>query len=343
MVGLIGGALAAAVLGGAGPPAAVAGPSSVPLEPSSLARGSDPAVPFLVRDTIHDGALRVPAPHRGHHMALWIVAGGYVLDDRVGANVFRLVYVDHSGTARVDARRSWPLGTAVSPDGRRIGWSHALRPGPAPPSVVKVADPRTGRVLAVRRFHWASVLAVSEHRVLLNLMDARGRGTTWWWDYRHDALSRVFAQPGIRADLVHRRLVLGVGSPDSFCRRMAPLDHPRRTLWRSCPNSPRAWSPDGRHTLSTYNYFDDYGTPRWDVRTDRTGALVLRVTGRLDWHAVWESDRRFLVVAQGDDGKAAIVRCTVTGTCERASRLWALPVPDYLPNYIAPPVVLPAN
>lgn len=332
-----------ALVAGNGPLAGTAAAGSVDVDPSTLGRGENPTVAYLVRDTIRDGDLRVPATTRGHHEELWTVAGGYLLDDQVGPrDVHRLVYVARSGAKRTIARHRWPTGTVVSPDGRWISWGEALGrdPGPAPPALVTVARPRSGRVVASRRFHWATVLAVSGHRVLLTRMGRNERWTTWWWNFRRDTMSRLSPDLGVRASLAHRRLVLGVGEQDAFSYRVAPLDRPRRTLWNAPLNSPRSWSPDGTRTLATHNYLDDTGTTRWDVRTDRTGQRLLRVTGRLDWTAVWEDDSHFLVIAQGDDGAAAVVRCSVGGDCERASRVWALEVPDYLPNYIAPPVLL---
>jgi hypothetical protein len=55
---------------------------------------------------------------------------------------------------------------------------------------------------------------------------------------------------------------------------------------------------------------------------------------------VWEDDTHFLTLALGDSGKAGIIRCTVAGTCEGASRSWAVGTATYQPNFIPPPVVL---
>ena len=91
----------------------------------------------------------------------------------------------------------------------------------------------------------------------------------------------------------------------------------------------------------THTYFDAAGTDTWWVGRGRSGRLVAAVGGRLDWRAVWEDDRHLLTLAQGDDGTAAIVRCDLDGACERASRLWDVPVPSEPSLYYAsPPVVL---
>lgn len=313
------------------------------LDPATLGRGADPFVPYLVGDTIRDGHRQVAATRRGDHYRLWTTTRGYVLDDFVqSSEVFRLVFVGHGGQQRVIARRSWPTGEAVSPSGRRIAWGKAVgRLGP--PTVVTVGNPNDGRVVASRRFHFATVFAVTGSRVLLTLRGRNTPETTWWWNYRRDTLSQVSSQPARRVDVRHDRIVLGTGSEDSFCNRVAPLSRPEQTLWASCRIGPRSWSPDGARALATHTYFDETGTDRWLTVRDRTGKRLGRVDGRLDWDSVWEDDRHFLTVAQGDNGSAAVIRCTVAGRCERASPLWDVPWHGYPPFYLAPPVVLPDN
>lgn len=313
------------------------------VDPAALARGANAAVAHLVRNTIRDGGREVAATRRGKHLDLWTVRRGYVLNDWVRrAQRYRLVHVDRAGHKRLVARMRDQTGIAVSSGGRRIAWGEA-RGELGPPMVVRVANPNTGRILAGRRFYWGFVAAVSKERVLLTRRGPDTRATTWWWNYRTDRMSKVSNQAAIRADLEHNRVVLATGPADSFCNRVAPLAHPTRTLWRSCRITPHDWTPRGGRALATHTYFDDAGTDRWLVVGDRTRRRVGRVTGRLDWDAVWEDDRHFLTMAQSDAGKAAVIRCTVAGRCERASRLWHLRRPDYQPNYIAPPVVLAGN
>ena len=74
-------------------------------------------------------------------------------------------------------------------------------------------------------------------------------------------------------------------------------------------------------------------------RTYRETAGNDRRAARLD--AAWKDDAHFLTLAQSDAGKAAIIRCDLTGVCERASRVWDVPVPLEPSLYYAkPPVVL---
>lgn len=309
------------------------------LDPATLSRGPDPRVAHLVGDTIVDGPRRVPATRLGDHWDLWTTRRGYLLNDYVERrDAFRLVYVSRSGDKRLIDRRRGPADVAVSPSRRRVAWGQGRAP-------VAVADPDTGRVLARRDFpEYATVVAVSEARVLLTLQPREAPTTTWWWDYRRDVLSQLSGEAAVRADIRHDRVVFWTGPEDRFCNRVAPLSRPDRTLWSSCRVGPRAWSPDGRRALATWTYFDENGTDRWLTVRDRTGdRLGGRVTGRLDWEAVWEDDRHFLTAVQSNQGIAAVIRCTVGGRCDRASRLWDVGWDGYPPFYLPPPVVLTNN
>lgn len=322
-------------------PARIGTPSY--LDPAKLSRGPDPRVAYLMGDTIVDGPRRIAATRLGDHWRLWTTARGYVLVDFVDSrNGFRLVYVSRSGAKRVIARRGpvqFETGTAVSPSRRRIAW------GTGRPRVVTVANPDSGRVLARRRLpQFATVIAVSDSRVLLSLTGTLSEARSWWWDYRQNTLTQFSAEDVIRADIRRDRIVLTTGPEDRFCNRVAPLSNPERTLWSSCRISPRAWSPDGKRALATWTYFDENGTDRWLTVRDRTGERLGRVTGRLDWDAVWEDDWHFLTKAQSNRGIAAVIRCTVRGRCERASRIWDTGWDGrYPPFYLSPPVVLSSN
>lgn len=194
-----------------------------------------------------------------------------------------------------------------------------------------------------RRVRVVFVARTGERRLVARSPHWRHPATAWW-DYRRDRVRRFHDQAAVRADLRHDRVVLTTSRIGEFCLRVAVLSSPRRTLWRSCGRAPHAWSRDGRHVLMTHTYFDAAGTDTWWVGDGRTGRPLAAVGGRLDWHAVWEDDAHFLTLAQSDDGTAAIVRCDLSGACERASRLWDVPLPEEPSLYYAsPPVVLAAD
>lgn len=321
------------------PAASPAAPA--PVDPSTLSRGENPAVVYMVRDTIRDGALRVPATTLGRHFDLWSTSRGYVVKDLVRGPFFRLVFVDRSGEKRVLARDVATV--AVSGDGTRIAWSKDVGRYGGPPSVVTMANPNSGKVIGRHRFGLgARVVAVTGHRVLLSRLFTSITGTLWWQP-TGDTVRKISDESAVRVDFGNNRIVFDIPRDAPACNRVAPWSNFDRTLWRSCDIYPAAWSPNGDFALATHTYFDDVGTNLWLTIDGTTGVRHSRVTGRLDWEAVWEDNQHFLTIAQGDDGMASIIRCTTAGACERASRLWDMGVPDYQPNYIAPPVVLPNN
>lgn len=312
------------------------------LDPASLPAGAAPRVAHLVGDTIRDGQARIRATTRGEHDALWEVAGGYVVRDHsVGPrDLVRVVLIGDTGARRVLATSRGLVQVAVSPSGRHVALQESSSADELW-STVSVIAARSGRVVASRELRLATLAAVTDGRVLLG-MRARWRDpATVWWNYEHDQLSRVADQAALSADVRHDRVVFDASRRGEFCRRVAVLTRPAQTLWRSCSSAPRQWSPDGRHALATHTYFDAAGTDRWWVVDGRTGVRRATVTGRLDWDAVWEDATHFLTLAQSDGGRAAIIRCDLSGSCERASRLWDVPVPaDPSIYYDAPPVVL---
>ena len=338
--GLVALVTAAAGLLAFGVPAASSA-APTPVDPSALPRGANPAVVHLVRDTIRDGALRVPATTLGKHVDLWSTSRGYVVKDQVRGPFFRLVFVDRSGATRVLARGV--LTAAVSGDGTRIAWSKDVGRYGGPPSVITMANPNTGKVLGRHRFGLgARLIAVTAHRVLLSRLFTPTTGTLWWKP-AGDTVRKISDESVVGVDFGNDRIVFDVPRDAPACVRVARWTDFDRTLWRSCDLLPHGWSPNGDLALATHTYFDDVGTNLWATIDGTTGVRHSQVTGRLAWEAVWEDNQHFLTIEQGDDGMAAIIRCTTDGTCERASRLWDMGVPDYLPNYIAPPVVLPNN
>jgi hypothetical protein len=315
-----------------------------PVDPAGLHRGADPRIAHLVNNTIHDGARSIRVRRASLHLDLWTTARGYVVTDQVDTATrrIRVTAVRKSGARKVIGRLTWIEGSAVSPRGTRMAWGDAQGEF-GEPVVVTVVNPHTGEVKARRSFTRARVVAVSGHRVLLTKPGYRRVIKTWWWNYRTGTQRTISRKYAIRADIRHDRMVFSPnGESPARCHRVARLTRPGGTLWRSCRITPHTWSPNGERALSTNIYFDVPGTDRWVTVDGRTGARGARIHGRLDWDVAWESNRRFLTMAQGDDGKAAIIRCTRSGSCVRASRVWNLGIDEDL-YYVTPPVLLSRN
>ena len=312
------------------------------INPNTLPRGADPTVAYLVHDTIRDGALRVPATKAGRHQTLWVVRGGYLVRDyNVGhPHRIRVVYISRSGHKRLVASSRDLIDVAVSPSGGRIAVQQSTPPGLLR-SRITVSVPETGRVVAQREIREATLAAVTGRGVLVGLRARWHHPETVWWNYRSDRVRTYYHQAALSADVTHDRVVFDRTPVGEFCNRVALLSRPSRTLWHSCNVYPHQWSPSGRRALATRTYFDAAGVDRWWVVNGRTARPRTSITGRLDWDAVWEGEHHFLTMAQGDRGGAAIIRCNLRGSCERASRIWPVPVPDDPSVYYAsPPVVL---
>lgn len=315
------------------------------VDPAAMERGADPRVARIVGNKIVDGERSLQVRRANLHMELWRTAGGYVVVDNVRheKRLFRLTSVSKTGERTVLARPEWLAGSAVSLDRRTLAWGNAIG-DLAEPTVVNVVDPDTGVAKGRRTFPGrADVVAVTRSRVLLTKEAKTGPDSTWWWNFRRDSLHKVSDWTATRADLRNDRVVLmPKSSVPSRCHRVAALSKPGVALWRSCGITPYAWSPDGERAVSTHIYFDFPGTDRWAVVDGSTGTRGAQVNGRLAWDVAWEDNRHFLTLAQSDQGKAAVIRCTVRAKCERASKVWDIPV-DLDAYFVAPPVVLASN
>jgi hypothetical protein len=315
------------------------------LDPAALERGVTAKVARIVNNKIVDAGAIKQIRRANLHLELWRSADGYVVVDNIRdeRRHFRLSLVDETGARTVFARPEWLEGTAMSLNRRTFAWGDA-KGDLAEPTVVTAADPDTGVVKARRTFSGrAHVVATTRSRVLLTRDERTGPDSTWWWNFRRDTLHKVSEWTAVRADLRNDRVVLMPRSAvPSECHRVARLSRPGVALWRSCGITPHAWSPDGEKALSTNIYFDYPGTDRWVVVDGTTGKRGAKLTGRLGWDVAWEDNRHFLTLAQSDQGKAAIIRCTVGAQCERAGKLWDVPVdPDAY--FVSPPVVLASN
>ena len=333
--------LATALTLGIAPPAQ-GNPSHV--DPGAWPRDADPRVPYLVRNTLHDGERAIEVPRARHRADLWRVRGGYVLVDQVRNRQprWRITSVRPDGRRAVIARPRMVDASAVSPDRRRLAFT-AVRGASQERTTIKVVHPMTGEVIAQRRFRYVRLLAVTGNRVLFSRMGYRNRTDTRWWNYRRDSVRRISTWEALYADVANDRVVFSTQRSDfTGCGRVARLSRPRGTLWRTCRQRPHAWSPGGGHALSTHVYFDMPGTDRWVVRDGRTGERGAQVNGRLSWDVAWEDENHFLTTAQSDDGKSAIIRCTVAGMCSRASRLWDREVDEDF-YFVGPPVLLASN
>jgi hypothetical protein len=316
----------------------------VHIDPTALNRGDDPRIAYLVRDTIHDGNRRVRVWPHGWHVGLWETDSGYVVWDDLDISRMRVVAVDRDGDKRLLGRSKDLLIPVVSPGGRRVALVNSHFPFGDERTVIRVVNPHTGRVIARRSFGLeTNATAVTEHKVLVDVPGSRRAPTlTWWWNYRRDTMRRVSGWRAVDADVRADRVLFSrTASGTTPCRRMAPLSHPRRTLWRECRLMTYHWNVRGTRALASRPawQWDLPGTDRWVVVEGHSGEHIGRVVGQLNWGAAWEGNKRFLTIARNEQGRFAVIRCRVNGRCERTSRLWQ----DQNGLDLTPPVTLAKN
>jgi hypothetical protein len=297
---------------------------------SRLPRGADARLPYVYKGVIHDGRARVRLPRADGVFRLDRVANRYVVllyDNQPDRYRLLLVAADGSVTT-IQSSAHRIDGLAVSPGRRRIAWSTITKDNPATASTLRTADVSTGRVRHKRNVNYAVHLgAWTDRGVLISPQSDASRDTRVWSPtsgrisgplrrgFRLGEVSKVGNLMGVSYDGGHR---------DHYCGGVVRLDKPTDTLWTSCQYHVGSdFSPDGRTALLYPVLSDGEGVGRWVVANARTGRRAFSLDGDFETDVFWEDARHFLVsVAQGR--REAIVRCSVDGYCERASRFAAV-------------------
>jgi hypothetical protein len=326
---------AACALGGAAPvdaqPSAAgrthhaAAPRTV-LVPLTDRRGPAPKVAYYDRRShrIHDGGRSIRARFPGAVTQLAEVRGGYVLvnqrSDVESRTTFR--FVNPLGRSRIVGHGWFAYLTAVSADGRRIAFSTG---GARRTSVVRVAD---GKV-ATRLFRGGGeVVALGRIRALVIV----GRHTSWWTP-RTGRVTRYSPDEAYAADLTARRVALLRG--DTARTYVGSFPRGSRQRW-VLPDGERVgrFAEDDRQVLTLgHRQSRPNGSSYTLLRVRATQRGVVRRTfvGRLDpvQDPRWEDASTFLALVEARHRhrgtvREAWLRCTVRGSCERASMVFSL-------------------
>lgn len=287
------------------------------LRPGALPRGAGPAVPAVAATTILDRSVRVR-----------VAAAEVQLLGTSGEDYLAVVYPGGE-RGRVERITDGGRRTTVLPrfrgemtlsrDGTQLFETVVAEDRPR--SVVKVLDPVTGTLAARRTFRgYARVLDADAGRAVIgSAMPARAL----WWDIGSDTTRRIADRQAYLADIRADRVGIYTGDVRTGgCSVLRPLSS-GGTLWRSCDQAVQAVSPDGRRVLArTLSLDGPLGT--LEVRTDRGRRLATYRAPQGFGPSVWEARRTPLMTVWGKD-RVALVRCTGSGTCERASALHRLP------------------
>lgn len=287
------------------------------LRPGALPRGAGPAAPAVVATTILDRSVRVR-----------VAAAEVQLLGTSGGDFLAVVYPggERGRVERITAggRRTTVLPRfrgelTLSRDGTQLFETVVAEDRPR--SVVKILDPVTGTLTARRTFRgYARVLDADAGRAVIgSAMPARAL----WWDTGDDSTRRIAGRQAYVADIRADRV--GMYTDDvtaGGCSVLRPLSS-GGALWRSCDQAVQAVSPDGRRVLArTLSLDGPLGTLA--VRTDR-GRLVATYRAPQGFGPSMWGTRRTPVMTVWGKERVALVRCTGSGTCERASALHRLP------------------
>ena len=309
-------ALAIAVVVGAALAApAAAGPPHSDLQPQSLTRGPDVAVPHIEAGVFVDGERRIELPGTvarviGASMGGWMVGTHRtnVVGERRGG---RVVHVLPSGAVRTVLRRVDPADISVSEDGSSLlgvpdtGRSRAR---------VKVWAPLDGSVVASRTFRGRPEVVTAEGAKAL----VRTTTRTFWWNFARNEVRRPLTT-GLTGPASSTHDLLATFTRDPYlggCTRVVRLDRPKVKRWRSCADRVAAFSPDGTQMLTVDILSDGLG-PRAVRLREIDGTLL--ATWTTGWFSgwSWESPGTVLLEANGRR-KSAVVRCTAV-RCENAT------------------------
>jgi hypothetical protein len=291
------------------------------LQPGSLPRGADLALPYVEGTTIVDGARVVVVPLT-KPVLVAKVRGGYVVGDRRRAEV---AFYDRDGV-----KRRLPGAdddTIVSADGRLYGTASLAGDGFTVVAVRRVED---GKQLAQRSFRswvdtnigsFAHPIDVDGSRMLIG--GSGGRVVVWDWR-RGTTRDVIDDKWHLQVGSLSRGIAAGWTAPGERCTFVARLATPRQRMWKSCDEQVVALSPDGRRMVTTdRRVFLGFGRVRFLVMRTVTGRELGRWTAERFTDIRWETDSAISFRVDGAR-KTAMVRCTPK-RCRAASDPVPLP------------------
>lgn len=297
-------ALAAAPLLAA--PAVAAAP--VEIEPARLARGADPAVPFVRGGEVVDGTRRVDVPGR-RASVLGRSDGGYVVVSLVG-RTWTTSRVGVTSRPQTIVTGPVPEFVELSDDGGLVTVETNLRRR----TRIDVHLASTGDLVRRGLFaRFPRVLDVQGERAVVG-----GPDGGYLWNVRTNRRTVLDTGFVYEADISSDRLASFDKDPyEGGCSQVSQLFSPRDLLWASCVEAVREFSPDGDRIVTQHKLTDGLGAGRLRERTVEGRLLATYDVDSFFGSVAWEDDTHLLLEAYGES-RGALVRCS-EGDCERAS------------------------
>lgn len=287
------------------------------LDPESLPRGADVAIPHMQTDAIVDGSLRLRVPVEVEEV-LGKSGDGYIVGtDAQRGRDMEILRVAVDGSVTTLARRARYWLTQVSDDGERLVVTRIWRKRTAVIVRSSSGDPLGSRTFRGR----VTALDIDGNRVLLERTHDN-ESATLMWTSDTNTIALVSQLEGYLADL-SADLIAGYTKAPYLggCTIVSRISTGVQ-LWQSCDEEVHAFNSDGSRLATQPLLLDpeaDQGRVR--VRTIAGQALAdytVQLPGWFD-DLQFESTAALLLETVGDAASATI-RCTDAG-CERASEL----------------------
>lgn len=289
-----------------------------------LREGPPPTIPWIVDTAIHHGESSIPLGAEPDSFVQ--LNEGYVVRTRLDDqdSTWRLDFVRTDGESTELARGAVSV-PAAKRDHTWVMWTRAgFEPGGAKTVYYASAqedgivyDPGLG---VLTDADYTPVGFVNEEYGFL--MNAAGwTDAVQAWDLGGGTASFP-SELGVTA-------VSQAGNYASFIRRYDEEDRPCATIvtidswfvndrWESCEIYPVSFSLDGRYAVAIDSRTDGLGPSSLVIVDAATGKRRLTLDVGLTQQVRWESDGRLLFDAWTGN-QLALVRCTVSGACERAT------------------------
>ena len=282
----------------------------VKVTPGGFDRGADTAVGEAVGDTIVSAGDVIDVP--GHLNYLLGPSGdGFVVNAGSGTGDVKLWFVEAGQDPRLIAQLGRQDDSYLSSDGERAIVERTRFQRKL--TDVEVLDVATGEQTASKTFRGIGhTLDASADEAIVS-----ARGVTLDWTFATNRSRTISDQYGYRADIGLNRLAVMTGDPYSGgCTRVAPLDRPGQTVWRSCDAAVLDWAPGGR-IATDFILSDGPGPTAITVRRPGGGILTEYRAGKgLVSIAGWEGGGTPILLASNRQ-REALLRCDGL-ECERA-------------------------
>ncbi len=288
---------------------AFAAASTTDLDPATLERGADVAVPYVDGTTFVDGDRRVALGGR-YAWLLGPSGDGQLVAVNNGAT--RVRRVDATGAVSTVIRSPNAASVHLSRNGRKVVVT-GVTGGEAQPRTVYSAT--TGERLHRRAFaNYPTTLGMKGAKVLLSTSE---RGT-FSWNTRTGAVTTVTRRFAGYADVAHNLMSTYTADPyRGGCTVLSTISRPGRAIWRSCRERVESVSPDGRLIATVDLLSDGIGPREVTVRTVSGSRLARYRAAAWFGPIAWEDDDTILLDVNGPD-EAAKVRCHLAD-CENAT------------------------